>query len=254
MSGIAICTPIPGINNRNNPEGGRLAPITVEWHRSRLEIQLPSNTAAGEIFVDGYPVDEARNEAVRECLESPREPSFLFFWDYDVLIPPRGLIRLLYQMRQHPDCEIVSGVYCMKNEPSEPLIYKEFGDGAFWDWRVGDILIDGIQSIGMGCALINVTLLRRLHRLDPTKPLFKTGACQLGPLPVEHNRTSEDLYFCQRAIREAGAKILVDTGLQCGHIDNETGRVYSLPEDSLPMQRMREDKEREAMANAVCAN
>jgi hypothetical protein len=48
---------------------------------------------------------------------------------------------------------------------------------------------------------------------------------------------TDDLWFCKRAMEEADSKILVDTGILCGHIDNETGVVYTLPDDCLPMKR-----------------
>ena len=48
---------------------------------------------------------------------------------------------------------------------------------------------------------------------------------------------SDDIYFCRRAVSEAGAKILVDTNCYCRHIDWKTGKEYQLRDDALPVIR-----------------
>jgi hypothetical protein len=234
---LAICTPIPVVETKIGP---RLAPITVEWHRARQALAMPTNMSWAELRADGYPVDQARNLAAQHCLDSPTPIEYLFFLDYDVLPPPQALTHLVYQAKNHPECDIFFGPYCVKSDPPEPLIYSGYGNGAYWDWTLGDVLIDEIKGVGMGCTLVRTSLFARLPHSDE-QPRFKTVNEQcLGPDGTLKRTGTEDLWFCQRIVEELGARILVDTGIQCGHINNETGMIYGLPADSLPARRAKE--------------
>ena len=54
---------------------------------------------------------------------------------------------------QQGDVPVVSGLYFTKSEPSEPLIYRGRGSGAYLDFRMGDkVYADGVPT---GCLLIH---------------------------------------------------------------------------------------------------
>ena len=218
---IVVCTPMPIVD-------GRLEPVTVEWHRGRQNLIPPFGMNYREIAIDGLPVDEARCMVAQMAIDCGSQ--FLFFNDYDVILPPNILNKLVYHAAQHPEVGVFSGVYCVKMDPPVPLIYKH-GE-IFWDWSLGEILIDGITTCGMGCALIRTSLLKDI---DKSKELFKTTP-----------NGSEDVWFLERARLEQDNKILIDTSFICGHIDNKTGVIYGLPEDCIPMNRYREQQ------NVVC--
>jgi len=233
-SRIAIATPFA---LHDSPAGGKRLPrVTVEWHRARSWLVTPTGYSVADIICDGYETGEARNRVVREALD--KKLKYLFFLDWDVLVPSMTLVRLIYLLDNNPDYDIASGVYCMKQDPAEVLLWKEWGNGVHWDWTFGDVLTDCL-GVGTGCMLIRLSLFERLpsdvrpwfqsvHRIDTSNM----------DRPVEIH-TSDDLYFCRRATEEAAAKILVDTGILCGHINGETGAVYTLQDDSLPMKRYR---------------
>jgi predicted SAM-dependent methyltransferase len=114
------------------------------------------------------------------------------------------------------------------------LIYKDNGLGPFWDWTVGDLLTEGITGVHMGLTLIRMSL---LDKMDSSEPLFLTRrGAKTKAAGVSSFSGTEDLYFCDRAIKEAGAKILVDTSVLAGHINNASGQIFGLPEDSPPMR------------------
>ncbi len=229
----AHCTPMPVVPDGNG--GTRLAPITVEWFRHRLHLALPFGRNSANIDIDGMEVGAARNEAVRIAREN--KCKYLFFLDYDVLPPWNAYHKLVYLADQNPEYDVFAGVYCVKVDPPCPLIYRGFDGGPHWDWTLGDVLTDGITGVGMGCTLLRLSLFDRLPHSEET-PWFKTK--QLADLESKTPLTgqiSEDLWFCARATGEASCRIMVDTGIQCGHIANDTGRLYVLPEDSLPVKR-----------------
>lgn len=238
---LGICTPIPAIDG---PAGKRLAPVTVEWHRARQALIMPFGWNGREIAVDGMEVGEARCEAVRAALRNGLE--YLFFLDWDVLLPPRALHRLMQKMQNNPELDVLAGVYFVKMDPPAPLIYRGWGCGPFWDWTPGDLLVDGITGCGMGCTLIRTSLFTRLSHSEEV-PWFKTRR------ELEHREdgdnavyVTEDLWFCKRAVEEARAKIGIDTGIVCAHIDPATGIEYIMPEDSLPARRLKAKMAEEA--------
>jgi SAM-dependent methyltransferase len=228
---VIICTPMPRIK-------GRLERITVEWHRARMALALPTGFAFSEMAVDGLEVGEARTKAAEYVVKLDPQPEFLFFLDYDVIPAFDALTKLFYRARTWPDYDIIAGIYCSKGSPPEPLIYKDPGNGCFWDWAIGDVLHDGIHGVHMGLTLIRVSLFEKMMAAMDDEPLFYTAnrrEFKDGKLKTETG--TEDLHFCDRAIKHCGAKILVDTSVLAGHINNETGVIYGLPIDSTPVMR-----------------
>lgn len=234
--GLAFCTPIPYTPGRAGP---RLAPITTQWHRARMALVTPTNFNVIQIIVDGLEVGHARNEAVRGVLQHDPMPEFLFFLDYDVIPSCDAIQKLHLRARHFPEHDIFAGVYCSKSDLPEPLIYKGNGVGPFWDWTIGDLLTEEITGVHMGLTLIRSSLLKRMAAAD-VGPLFLTVDERIIDEKGLHTkRGTEDLYFCDRAVNEFGARILVDTSVLAGHIDNGSGRIYGLPRDTKPVMGAR---------------
>ena len=234
---VGICTPIPfcvGPRGDAIPEN-----VTVEWHRRRMAIATPTNTNTYEITIDGHEVGDARNKAVEFALSRPSRAGFIFFLDYDVLPMHDCLTKLLYRAAHFPDHDIFAGVYCCKTHPAEPLIYAGDGHGPFWDWTIGDLLTTeqhGITGTHMGLTLIRLSLFERLSHTEEM-PWFKTtGSTEITGDGLINRYGTEDLWFCKRAIEEAGAKILVDTSVLAGHVNNKSGEIFGLPEDCKPVK------------------
>ncbi len=228
--GIAISTPL-GIDTL---PGGvkRLQLCTSEWRRSRMMLAAPHGHNTREVFCDGKPITEARNEVAQMCFDDGLR--YLFFLDSDILTPPQTLARLTYILDNNPDVGIAAGLYTFRADPAEPMIWTEWDNGVNYDWTVGDI-VDVCGTAG-GCMLIRMEALEQLPTNE--KPWFQmtTGRVSEG----------EDIYFCRRMKEEAGYRIVVDTSLNCGHIDAATGRIYSLGKDSAPYQRFLQKRKEQA--------
>lgn len=236
--GVAFCTPIPYVNG---PSGPRLAPVTTQWHRAVSNLVMPTNFNKVNVQTDGMEVGDARNKAAQLVLDAKPRPKYLLFIDYDVLPMHDAVTKLLYRAQTNPDFDIFAGVYCSKTDTPEPLIYNNWGEGPYWDWAVGDILglnpDNPIVGVHMGMTLIRASLFERLESTED-KPWFLTqNRAEFNSTGLQFVHGTEDLYFCKRAVEEVGAKILVDTSVLCGHIDNSTGRIYGLPDDSPPVKR-----------------
>jgi hypothetical protein len=242
---IAICTPQPYTRGRDGSI--MLDTITVNWQRARAGLSVPTNFNSIEMFADGMEVGDARNKVALKCLESSPPPEFLFFIDNDVLIPHDALTKLYFRAQTRPGYDIYCGVYCCKwTTPCEPLIYAGDGGGPYWDWAVGDLLTTeehGITSVHMGLTLIRTSLFKRMVEAGygAEKPMFysrcEKTVTDKGELKTA--RGTEDIYFCQIAVNDFDAKILVDTGVLAGHIDKSTGKIWGLEATSPPIQRAR---------------
>lgn len=230
---VAICTPIPEVMG---PAGPRLAMITPEFHRARMQLGMPTNFNMMEISADRMEVGVARNKAIRDCLEHDPVPEFIFFLDYDVIPTQDALQKLYYRASCFPDFDIFSGVYCCKAWIGEPLIYKENGMGPHWDWAVGDLIFDAV-AVHSGLTLIRTKLFQRMECTDE-KPWYKTvDEVVQGPMGLYRDKGTEDIYFCKRAVGEVNAKILIDTSVLAGHIDHASGIICGLPLDCPPVKR-----------------
>lgn len=244
---VAFCTPWPmkNVNGRMVHE-----PMSPLWYRHKTQLSVPTCFNQVEFFIDGKEVGDARNHAARKCLNHDPQPAFLLFIDYDVLVPWDALTKLFFRARCFPDFDVYAGIYCLKGgNPPDPLIYRENGEGAFWDFTVGDLLTTqehGIKATHMGLTLIRTSLFQRMldhgcvhgdgTDLDD-EPWFKTCQdkefCKGG---VMSKQSTEDLYFYQKA-REVDCKIMVDTSVLAGHLDKNTGIIYGLPTDYGPVHR-----------------
>lgn len=244
---VVICTPLAKVTG---PRGDLIYdPISPLWHRARAGLHMPTNINICEAQADGLEVGDARSRIAANCLAMNPLPEFLLFIDSDVIVPYDLFTKLFFRARTHPDHDIFAGVYCLKN-PSvpDPLIYCENGQGPFWNWKVGDLLTTdghGIRSVHMGATLIRVSLFQKMKDQglvhgDGTdqndEPFFHTGNIR-SDIPGRARLAvgTEDIYHCEKA-RRAGAKVLVDTSVLCGHHDKNTGTSYGLPYGDGPAQ------------------
>lgn len=241
--GLMISTPI---GTETLPNGNiRTCLITPEWHRARMNIIVPPGLRIQEVVCDGQQIEIARNMVAAEAVR--KQMQYLFFLDSDVLFPPMGLARLVAHLCNNPDVGVVCGLYCFRRDLSEPMMFKDWLCGVSWDWTAGDAV--EVAGTGTGAMLIRMEVFDDLPTTD--KPWFEASKVFTRTEEgVGHAMTGEDLYFCKRVGDETKWKIVVDTAIQCGHIDKDSGVIHSLDPDCLPMRRKyeRERAARDAKA------
>lgn len=162
---------------------------------------------------------------------------YLFMVDDDTVVPPFTLKSLTYEIEKDPKIMVAGGIYCSKEYPARPLVFKRLGDGSFWNWKVGEVF--DCQGLGTGCMLIKTEVFKNLP-----KPWFyepdetpENESRQVGDtdIPVVKRGGTDDLYFCQKVI-DAGYRIVAHGGVLCAHI-GQNGVIYTLPEDSYPFKK-----------------
>ncbi len=193
-----------------------------------------------------YQVDDAQNLIAYTALQ--KEFEWLLLYEHDVLPPPGAFIELDKYMRERK-YPIVSGLYFARSYPSDPLIFRGRGNGAFYDWKMGDLVwCDGVPT---GFLLIHMSVIKALW--DDSE--LYTLNINIGPIQVRrvfntprdiwvdpetgwYNTRSgtSDLAWCTRVmkgdyLRKAGwgkfvdelpdprYPFVVDTNLFCRHIE-----------------------------------
>lgn len=201
---------------------------------------MPSNFSMQLRYLPGLEVGRARNFLVQDALNAGAE--YLMFRDEDTIAPANIAPALLYHLEHHADWTFCGGLYATKSRPPEPLLYKEWGQGPFWDFKKGELV--RCLYTGMGASLIRLSDIKDLPtrvyqdrdpwsgRVIEVHEYFKTqtgiGGVVDGTAAKQGH--TEDAFFFS-LLEDAGLKSYVDTNLVCGHLDAKTGMMYLPPFD-----------------------
>lgn len=195
--------------------------LVVAPHRSKddgnvtnfFALQTPAGYTCNMFEPYGYTVADAQNYAVKKAIEE--DYTYIFFVEDDNLIPKNALVQLL-----HHNTDMVGGLYYRKYRPLETAGMHYDKDGcpsSINDYQIGDI-IENTLVLCSGCTLIKIDALKKLEF-----PWYKSITVSGRPA------ITSDTYICQK-MRDAGLKIVTDTGVQCLHIDRTNGIFYGHPE------------------------
>ena len=188
--------------------------VDAQFMLSIANTHTPLNWRTMTYVIKGKPVDVARNEIVEVALRDGFE--WILFRDDDVLAPADALNKL-YSLHT----PIAAGVVYGKQWPTRPMIFKWDDIGSYEDWKLGDVF--EADWTGMGCTLIHRSV---FEAIEP--PWFKTDP---GSTVVEDGKIvgtqshTEDAYFFRKA-EKAGFKPVVDTNVQCNHLDVTRDESY----------------------------
>jgi methyltransferase family protein len=211
------------------PFSGR--PLPPELPLNFKNCTPPMNTNVVMFEMIGQPIDKARNYFAEQAIA--HKSKYLFFWDEDVLLPAHALRELMYVMNNWPQIGVVAGIYCLKSQRPEPLVFRGKGKGPYWDWKVGELF--EADAVGMGCTLLRTEIFE-----DMKKPWFNTVDkydAYLDNIPMGEQWT-EDIWFCTHLKEQTKWKIFAHGGLIMPHLDVRTGRRYELPPDSKPARHL----------------
>jgi hypothetical protein len=158
----------------------------------------------------GFSVPDARNFCVEKAFELGAD--YIFFVDDDTIIPRNALVQL-YRLNS----DLCGGMYYRKYLPSESVPMLEAPDTTPYAFTTNDPFGEVIHNclvLPSGCTLIKTSMLKKME-----KPWYKTFTVNNRPA------VTEDTYICQKA-RDLGVDILLDTGIQCLHVDKQNLKLY----------------------------
>jgi hypothetical protein len=162
--------------------------------------------------IGGEKVDVARNYLIEKAIIGE-----------DTVVPFNAFLELHKTAEANPDAMVV-GVYYIKLSSPMIMINK---DGYIIPANVDPGQVYEAWQTGLDCALIPVSLLKKLKDEDPEIP-FCCIASGIEGLPF----IGEDNFLVYRW-RKAGLKLLVNTDVQCLHMDLASGKYTAHPDIKL---------------------
>lgn len=171
----------------------------------------------GYVEIAGEKVDVARNYLIEQALESGAK--YLFFIGEDTVVP-YDAFRILHKTAEENPGSVVTGVYYIKCSDAMIMVRKE-------NWiTVANVdpgqLLEAWQT-GMDCMLIPIDLLKQMKEEEPELPF-----CCIGNKIEDIPFIGEDNFFVHR-LHKRGTKLLVNTDVQCLHMDLATGMYTAHP-------------------------
>jgi hypothetical protein len=231
--------------------------IRVEWAAARYSAVIPCNWSVSgsnygmvHTYPMGYLIAEAQNLAVSDAIATGAE--WLLLLEDDTMPPPDIFLRLNEYMKK-ATIPVVSGLYFLKGNYPEPLVYRGRGNSAYSDFKLGDLVwADGVPT---GCLMIHMSILKLMYDESPEVGTSLGRSCHKvfeTPSKVWYDAENgvhktacgtSDLYWCDRVMKDkvlerSGWKkfakahpkypFLVDTNIACEHIDLNTGKRYPI--------------------------
>jgi SAM-dependent methyltransferase len=175
----------------------------------------------GFVNIGGEKVDVARNYLIEQALDSGAK--YLLFVGEDTVLPYDGF-KVLHKTAEENPGAIVTGVYYIKCSDAMIMVRNN-------DWiTIPDVspgqLIEAWQT-GMDVMLIPIDLLRQMKEEAPHLPFCCIGNNVDGPKGVIPF-IGEDNFFVHR-LHKRGTPLLVNTDVQCLHMDLASGMYTAHP-------------------------
>jgi hypothetical protein len=172
----------------------------------------------GYCNIGGEKVDVARNYLIEQTLESGAK--YLLFVGEDTVLPYDGFKKLMKTAEENPGA-VVTGVYYIKC--SDAMIMTRENDWIVIPNVDPGQIIEAWQT-GMDAMLIPVDLLKKMKEEDPELPFCCIGNNINDEIPF----IGEDNFFVHR-LHKRGTKLLVNTDVQCLHMDLASGMYTAHP-------------------------
>lgn len=207
------------------------AATAISWKHADYSFLGP-NEYVGEFIITGNLLTMQRNQCVNNM-----EGDWLLFIDDDMVWQPSA-VRMLVERQRETDADIIGALCFQRSSPHQPTLYRsnKAGTGYTYEekWEPGEVL--EVDATGLAFCLITTKALTKILRHETGDPdiYFPSQAERKGLRPWNFfqwdGAWGEDFAFC-RAAKEAGCRILVDTGIEIGHIgDHVIGRREFLRE------------------------
>jgi hypothetical protein len=195
--------------------------VPAEWAVSIANVVVPLNTTIGYLFEKGRLSADARNRMTQRCLEL--KAKYVFYWDDDVILHPHMLYAAHNILETNPDIGLVTGVYMTREDPTEPMIYRDHGKGACWDFSTKtEDPPEDIFSCGGGCIMARVEDIAKMKEpyWADEQVVHESGQTMWG----------HDVRFVRKFAQETGKRVVVKGHLLCGHWDVPKQKMYMFPQ------------------------
>lgn len=154
----------------------------------------------------------AREKLVKTALAADMD--YILMYDDDMLLPGDMVLKMLEDVEQHPEIDILAPLAFMRNPPHYPVMYvvtEGYDPVRHTDYYFNEIqkkyprnkLVE-CDAVGFGAVIIRMSMVKRMK-----EPYFMSTTA-----------TGEDIMFCTNARKQANARVFMDTRIKLGHISN----------------------------------
>lgn len=152
----------------------------------------------------------AREKLITEALKNDMD--YIFMVDDDMLTPLDIMEKLLQDVEEHPEIDVLAPLAFMRNPPHYAVIYtttEGYDENHHVPYFMNNFVkkypknkLVECDAVGFGAVLIKMSMIRKMK---PPYCFSTTGS-------------GEDIYFCMKSKQEAGARIFMDTRVKLGHL------------------------------------
>lgn len=178
--------------------------VSARFAQSLATLKKVEDTQIIISFLIGSLIYDSRNKLAGMALEC--EADYILWFDSDMVFPANTLERMINVLDEHPDIDILSGLYFRRATPFTPVLFKKLDTtpaGVEWEEYEGipDKLFE-IAGCGFGGVLMRTDCLLDMTPGEWFTPIFNAG---------------EDCSFCIKA-RDKGYNIYCDPSIELGHM------------------------------------
>lgn len=198
-----------------------LASVPTKAVAAWWNMMTPPNQKVCKLFAAGMEVGAAYENVVQAVLDNPElsKWKYILTLEHDNIPPSDGLIKLLERAEEHPEFDVIGGLYWTKGPGGVAQCWGNPNEHPF-NFKPQKPRLDGglleVNGTGMGFTLFRIEMFRdkRLQR-----PWFKTTSSK------QEGVYTQDLRFAQDA-RKHGHRFCVDCSIHVGHLDVIAGVVW----------------------------
>lgn len=220
--------------------------LNMTW-MDRVQKEIPAGIPSGifwkTAWVKGKHYREkggyakARIELVEKAMEL--KSKWIFFIDSDTFAPTDVITQMMARKK-----DIVTGIYYMKSQPPQPILYKRLGDGPYWDFPIDELF--EVEAAGAGCMLINMKVFEAMKKAGI--PYFKENWEYTKPDGTKVQvKVGEDYWFNFQA-KKLGFTTWCDSKIICDHVDYNTGAIFPGEEEVQRIRKLSLEKHKDGKA------
>lgn len=152
----------------------------------------------------------AREQLIVNALQG--EMDYILMYDDDMVMPLDMVECMLQDMEQHPEIDILAPLAFIRNPPHYAVMYtvtEGYDSVRHTPYFVNEYVknyprntLVECDAVGFGAVLINMRIVKKMK---PPYCFSTTGS-------------GEDIYFCHKAKKEAGARVFMDTRIKLAHL------------------------------------
>ena len=149
------------------------ATVPIQWMMAHMKMVVPLGISTSYLAQWGLLSGEARQIMTTRALELVQDDGYILYWDDDVIVDQMSLYTLYSFMEQHPEAGMASGVYSTRQDPTEPVVYKEHMKGSYWGITVGpNAEPEEVFGVGAGFMLCRASAVRDMVNNNPGVPVW----------------------------------------------------------------------------------